>query len=193
MKTTTAIISKSKKPAIKRNIKKDSFTIVAIGASAGGLEAITLFLKNISSTTGMAFIFVQHLSPDHKSLLVPLLSKSTKMNVQEVENMEKMEPNNVYIIPYNKEIEVVNGHIKLIPRPKNKLANLSIDVLFSSLALTHKKNVIGIILSGNGSDGTIGLKEMLRMRPQNLVVCLILPLKKELLILYYRLKKWRLK
>jgi two-component system CheB/CheR fusion protein len=160
MKTTTAIISKSKKPAIKRSIKKDSFTVVAIGASAGGLEAITLFLKNISSTTGMAFIFVQHLSPDHKSLLVPLLSKNTKMNVQEVEDMEKMEPNNVYIIPYNKEIVVVDGHIKLIPRPKNKLANLSIDVLFSSLALTHKKNVIGIILSGNGSDGTIGLKEI---------------------------------
>ena len=160
MKTTTAIISKTKKPSIKRVIKKDSFTIVAIGASAGGLEAITLFLKNISSTTGMAFIFVQHLSPDHKSLLVPLLSKDTKMKVQEVENMEKMEPNNVYIIPYNKEIVVVNGHIKLIPRPKNKLTNLSIDVLFSSLAFTHKKNVIGIVLSGNGSDGTIGLKEI---------------------------------
>ena len=160
MKTTTAIISKTKKPAIKRVIKKDSFTVVAIGASAGGLEAITLFLKNISSTTGMAFIFVQHLSPDHKSLLVPLLSKDTKMKVQEVENMEKMEPNNVYIIPYNKEIVVVNGHIKLIPRPKNKLANLSIDVLFSSLAFTHKENVIGIVLSGNGNDGTIGLKEI---------------------------------
>jgi two-component system CheB/CheR fusion protein len=154
MKSITTIISKSKKPAIKRSIKKESFTIVAIGASVGGLEAITLFLKNVSSTTGMAFIFVQHLSPDHKSLLVPLLSNNTKMNVQEVENMEKMEPNNVYIIPYNKEIEVVSGHIKLIPRPKNKLTNLSIDVLFSSLALTHKKNVIGIILSGNGSDGT---------------------------------------
>ena len=160
MKTSTTIISNTKKPAIKRITKKDSFTVVAIGASAGGLEAITLFLKNISSTTGMAFIFVQHLSPDHKSLLVPLLSKDTKMKVQEVEDMEKMEPNNVYIIPYNKEIVVVNGHIKLIPRPKNKLANLSIDVLFSSLAFTHKKNVIGIVLSGNGSDGTIGLKEI---------------------------------
>ncbi len=106
MKSTTVIISKNKKPAIKRSIKKDSFTIVAIGSSAGGLEAITLFKKNISSTTGMAFIFMQHLSPDHKSLLVPLLSKNTKTNVLEVENMAKIEPNNVYIIPYNKEIEL---------------------------------------------------------------------------------------
>ena len=82
------------------------------------------------------------------------------MKVQEVEDMEKMEPNNVYVIPYNKEIVVTNGHIKLIPRPKNKPTNLSVDVLFSSLALTHKKNVIGIILSGNGSDGSRGLREI---------------------------------
>ncbi len=140
--------------------KKNSFPVVAIGASAGGLEAITQLLQNLSSDTGMAFIYVQHLSPDHKSLLTTLLSKKTKMNVQEVEGIKKMEPNNLYVIPYDKEIEVTNGHIKLIPRPKNKATNLSIDVLFSSLAETHGNNVIGIILSGNGSDGTRGLKEI---------------------------------
>jgi len=138
----------------------NSFTVVAIGASAGGLEAVTLLLQNLSPETGMAFIYVQHLSPDHESLLVPLLSKKTEMKVQDIDDMEKLVPNNVYVIPYNKEIEVIDGHIQLIPRPQNKSSNLSIDVLFSSLAETHKENVIGIILSGSASDGTRGLSEI---------------------------------
>jgi len=136
------------------------FPVVAIGASAGGLEAITQLLQNLSPITGMAYIYVQHLSPDHKSLLTPLLSKITEMKVQDIDNMEKIKPNNVYVIPYNKEIEVVDGHIQLIPRPIDKSSNLSIDVLFSSLAETHKENVIGIVLSGSASDGTRGLKEI---------------------------------
>ena len=158
MKSQT--LTKGKKSNPKKNTKKGSFTVVAIGASAGGLEAITKLLQNLSPNTGMAYIFVQHLSPDHKSMLTSLLSKKTEMKVQEVEEMEKMEPNNVYVIPYDKEIEVTDGHIKLIPRPKNKPTNLSVDVLFSSLAETHKENVIGVILSGNGNDGTRGLKEI---------------------------------
>ena len=133
----------------------DSFTVVAIGASAGGLEAVTQLLKSISPTSGMAYIYVQHLSPDHESILSSILSKVTKMKVQDVEDMDKIEPNNVYIIPYNKGIEVTDGHIKLIPRAKT--FTLSIDVLFTSLAETHKENVIGIVLSGSGSDGGIVL------------------------------------
>ena len=136
------------------------FTVVAIGASAGGLEAITQLLQNLSPTTGMAYIYVQHLSPDHKSMLTPILSKVTMMKVQDIDNMEKMKPNNFYIIPYDKEIEVVDGHIRLLPRLKNRTTNLSIDVLFSSLAETHKENVIGIVLSGSANDGTRGLKEI---------------------------------
>ena len=136
------------------------FPIVAIGASAGGLEAITSLLQNLSPTTGMAFIYVQHLSPDHKSLLTPILSKATNMSVQDIEDMDKMLPDHVYVMPYNKDIAVTDGHIKLIPRPQNKTSNLSIDVLFSSLAETHKENVVGIVLSGSASDGTRGLKEI---------------------------------
>ena len=138
----------------------EPFTVVAIGASAGGLEAITQLLKNLSPTTGMAYIYVQHLSPDHKSMLTPILSKVTSMKVQDIDDMEKMVPNNVYVIPYDKEIEVTDGHIQLLPRPSNKKSNLSIDVLFSSLAETHKENVIGIVLSGSAHDGTRGLREI---------------------------------
>src|SRR3989338_1995975 len=159
-KKVPALVDKSAKVVHLSKPEKvlESFTVVAIGASAGGLEAITQLLENLSPETGMAYIFVQHLSPDHKSLLTELLSKSTKMIVQDVENMDKMAPNNVYVIPYNKGIEVVNGHIKLIPRPKGKPSLKSIDVLFTSLAETHKENVIGIVLSGSASDGTQGLR-----------------------------------
>jgi two-component system, chemotaxis family, CheB/CheR fusion protein len=105
----------------------------------------------------MAYIIVQHLSKDHKSYLTSILAKTTKMKVQEIDDMELMKPDNVYVIPYNKGIKVTDGHIKLIPRSKDGNA-VSIDILFSSLALTHKENVIGVILSGNLHDGTIGLK-----------------------------------
>jgi two-component system CheB/CheR fusion protein len=144
----------------EKELKKKSFTVVAIGASAGGLEAVTQLLKNLSPTTGMAFIYVQHLSPDHKSLLDVLLSKVTQMEVQVIDDMETMKPNNFYVIPNDKEIEVTDGHIKLIPRPKNRTSNFSIDLLFSSLAETHHENVIGVILSGSANDGTRGMKEI---------------------------------
>jgi two-component system CheB/CheR fusion protein len=142
----------------ERKVEKNSFTVVAIGASAGGLEAFSLLLKKLPVDTGMAYIYAQHLSPDHKSLLTTILSKITKMKVQEIDNMEKMEPNNVYVIPPNKVIEVVNGHIRLLPRIKKNIPNLTIDLLFSSLAETHKENVIGVVLSGYASDGMMGLK-----------------------------------
>ena len=151
-----------KKSASKRtstNKRNSAFPIVAIGASAGGLEAITELLKNLPSTTGMAFIYVQHLSPDHKSMLTEILSHATKMKVQEIDDMDKIKPDNIFIIPHNKGIEVVDGHIKLIPRANNSSA-ISIDILFSSLANAQKQRVIGIVLSGSGSDGAYGLKHI---------------------------------
>ena len=150
------IINGLEKP---QNTRANPFTVVAIGASSGGLEAISLLLQNLSPNTGMAYIVVVHLSPDHKSMLTSLLSKVTDMTVQDIDDMEKMQPDNVYVIPYNKGIEVTDGHIKLVPRSKSGAA-ISIDVLFSSLAETHKENVIGIVLSGSANDGTRGLKEI---------------------------------
>ncbi|MDP3437829.1 MAG: chemotaxis protein CheB, partial [Bacteroidales bacterium] len=136
-----------------------TFPVVAIGASAGGLEAMMELLKYLPSDTGMAFIYVQHLSPDHKSMLTEILSKKTKMKVQEIDDMDKIEPDNIFVIPYNKGIEVTDGHIKLIPRSESSTA-ISIDTLFSSLAHSQKERVIGIVLSGSASDGTLGIKEI---------------------------------
>ncbi len=154
-------IKKSKsKSAITRPLpSKNLFPVVAIGASAGGLEAMMELLKYLPSDTGMAFIYVQHLSPDHKSMLTEILSKKTRMKVQEIDDMDKIKPNNVFVIPYNKGIEVTDGHIKLIPRSESSAA-ISIDILFSSLAHAQKERVIGIVLSGSASDGTVGIKDI---------------------------------
>jgi len=153
MKTT----STKKISQAKKEIKENTFQVVAIGASAGGLEAMIDLLTHLPSDTGMAFIYVQHLSPDHKSLLTEILSKKTKMIVQEIDDMDKIEPNNVFVIPYNKGIEVNDGHIKLIPRSEGSVA-ISIDTLFSTLAEAQKERVIGVVLSGSASDGTLGMK-----------------------------------
>lgn len=134
-----------------------TFPIVAIGASAGGLEAMVEFLQHLPANTGMAFIYVQHLSPEHKSLLSEILAQKTDMQVQEIDNMDQITPNNLYIIPYNKGIEVSKGRIKLIPRADSSTAT-SIDVLFASLAQAQQQRVIGIVLSGSASDGTVGIK-----------------------------------
>lgn len=146
---------KKSTPVNKKKVKK--FPVVAIGASLGGLQAVSTLLKHLPGKTGMAYIYVQHLSPTHKSMLVEILARKTKMKVQEIDDMELMKPNNLYVIPHDRGIQVTNGHIKLIPRSKATVA-VSIDVLFASLALTHKENVIGIVLSGNATDGTEGLK-----------------------------------
>ncbi len=149
--------STKKKTTVKAEVKENSFPVVAIGASAGGLEAMIELLKYLPADTGMAFIYVQHLSPDHKSMLTEILSKKTSMIVQEIDDMDKIVPDNIFVIPYNKGIEVTDGHIKLIPRSENSAA-ISIDVLFSSLAEAQKERVIGIILSGSASDGTMGME-----------------------------------
>ncbi len=152
----TAAKNRKKSPS-RGIIKAMPFPVVAIGASAGGLEAVTQLLESLPSNTGMAFIYVQHLSPDHKSFLTSLLSKLTLMKVQEVKNKMLIEPDNLYIIPPDKDMLVAGGHIKLTPRTRDRVGNLPIDTFFCSLAENHKEGVVGIILSGSASDGTKGL------------------------------------
>src|SRR5688572_30868558 len=120
---------------------------------------MTELLINLPSDIGMAFIYVQHLSPDHKSMLTDILSKSTSMKVQEIDDMDKIKPDSLFIIPHDKAIEVTDGHIKLIPRSSDSSA-ITIDILFSSLAEAQNERVVGIILSGSGSDGTRGIKNI---------------------------------
>ncbi len=136
------------------------FPVVGIGASAGGLDAFKRLLKAVPENSGMAFVLVQHLDPNHESLLADLLQKVTSIPVLEISDDIKVEPDHIYIIPSNKMLIASDGILKLSPRPtKNKKdRNLPIDLFFSSLAEVHQSHAIGVVLSGTASDGTAGLK-----------------------------------
>jgi two-component system CheB/CheR fusion protein len=135
-----------------------SFPIVAVGASAGGLEAFTGLLQHLPVDTGMAFVFVQHLAPQHTSMLPSLLTRTTEMPVLEVQHGMPVEPNHVYIIPSNTLMSVALGVLKLEPRPEERGAPRPIDYFLRSLAADRKAAAIGVILSGADSDGALGLQ-----------------------------------
>jgi two-component system, chemotaxis family, CheB/CheR fusion protein len=149
---------KKAKPRLKKkNPRSKSFPIVAIGASAGGLEAISELLENLSPETGMAFVYIQHLDPTHKSMLSTILARFTKMKVLEAKHQMVLERNHVYIIPPNKNMAVSDGMLTLDARQAKPAAHMPIDNFFAILAENRKEEAIGIVLSGNASDGTLGL------------------------------------
>ncbi len=133
------------------------FYIVGIGASAGGLEALEKFFGNMPADSGLAFVVVQHLSPDYKSLMAELLSKHTQMPVYEVQDGMSVEPNNIYLIPRKKTMTIFHGKLHLTDRGQEQL-NLPIDIFLRSLAEDMGERAIAIILSGTGSDGTRGIR-----------------------------------
>lgn len=132
--------------------------IVGVGASAGGLEAFTRLLKRLPSTTGLGFVLVQHLDPQHESALTHILARATTMPVHEVTNNLQVEANHVYVIPPNAGLSIARGVLKLNPRPQTRTAVRSIDSFFESLAQDQHERAIGVILSGTASDGTTGLE-----------------------------------
>ena len=134
--------------------------IVGIGASAGGLEAYKRLLKSMPDDTGMAFVLVQHLDPTHESLMVELLSKYTPMPVLQVENAMPVQPNHIYMIPPNHFIEIRNGGLFLAEPVTKRGVRLPIDYFFTSLAEARKERAICIVLSGTGSDGAAGMRDV---------------------------------
>lgn len=136
------------------------FPVVGIGASAGGLEAFTKLLKHLPSNTGMAFVLVQHLSPQYESFLSEILSKVTLMPVVEVTNGMRVEQNHVYVIPPNVSMAIENSFLRLVPREEHERPHLAIDFFFRTLANDQKNDAIGVVLSGTGSDGAEGLKSI---------------------------------
>jgi two-component system, chemotaxis family, CheB/CheR fusion protein len=156
------------KPTSKKNVsakspekqtqKAKSSTIVGIGASAGGLEAFTQFLRNLPANTGMAFVLVQHLDPKHESMLTQLLSQKTKMPVTEAKGGMAVEHDHVYVIPPNRDMTISRAVLGLGPRTEARGHHMPIDHFFQSLAEDQKNRAIGVILSGTASDGTQGLR-----------------------------------
>lgn len=168
-KTTTG---KNEAPVGSKSTKKNAeeqragkqittqFPIVGIGASAGGLEAVEAFFTAMPEDSGMAFVLVAHLDPGHASILPELVQKKTKMKVCQVGDNMKIEPNRMYIIPPNKEMAVLNGSLQLLEMRQPRGLNLPIDTFFRSLAQDHGNNAICIVLSGTGTDGTLGLRNI---------------------------------
>lgn len=138
-------------------IRNDRY-IVAIGASAGGLEAIHEFFDNMPGSNSFSYIVIQHLSPDYKSLLVELVSKHTHMKVFEAGNDMMIQQDCIYIIPNNKTMTVRHGKLRLADKSIVKAPNTAIDIFLQSLAQDKKDKAIAVILSGTGTDGTKGIE-----------------------------------
>ncbi len=136
--------------------QKQSFPIVGVGASAGGLGAFTAFLKHLPPDSGMAFVLIQHLDPKQHSQLTDLLSKASRMPVLEVNADTAVKANHVYVISPGVSLSMSNGRLRAEPREPGR--NLPIDHFLRSLAHDKSSNAIGIVLSGTASDGTLGLK-----------------------------------
>lgn len=137
---------------------QNPFPVVGIGASAGGLEAVKRFLEVIPEQSGMAYVFVQHLSPDYESTLPEILSKSSRIPIHQIVENIHIERDNFYIIPANKIVTAVDGVLKLAPLDKKKHAGKVIDIFFSSIAAVHQSFAVGVVLSGTLNDGTLGLQ-----------------------------------
>ncbi|MDD5773892.1 MAG: PAS domain S-box protein [bacterium] len=133
-----------------------SFPVVGIGGSAGGLRAFKELLKNLPDKTGMAFVFIMHLLPEHKSALPELLSEVTKMPVSRVKNGMRVKANHVFVIPPDMNISISDGKLLLKNMTKTDLPHMPLDYFFHSLAKEIGMKAIGVILSGTGSDGTLG-------------------------------------
>lgn len=141
-----------------QKIDHDLFPVVGIGASAGGLEAVTALLRSMSSDPGMAFVLVQHLDPHHSSALADILSKTTSMEVREVVEGMAVCRNQVYVITPGTEIIIEGGRLRITPRPTTRTPQSPIDLFFTSLAADCGPRAVGVVLSGTGSDGTRGLQ-----------------------------------
>jgi len=137
-----------------------AFPIVGIGASAGGLAAFEAFFSGMPDDRdpGMAFVLVQHLAPDHKSILTDLIRRYTRMQVFEVEDGMTVQVNCAYIIPPNRDMAFLNGTLQLMEPAAPRGQRLPIDFFFRSLAQDQHDRAIGIVLSGTGSDGTLGVR-----------------------------------
>jgi two-component system, chemotaxis family, CheB/CheR fusion protein len=138
----------------------DLFPVVGIGASAGGLRAYTELLRYLPTDTGMAFVLVQHLDPNRKSLLSVILARATQMLVTEVQDGMPVEPNHVYIVPPNAKMTIAQGLLHLTPRGKGWEQYMTIDAFFLSLAEERGNKAIGVVLSGRKTDGARGLEEI---------------------------------
>jgi len=144
----------------RKPLQTESFRIVGVGASAGGLEAFTQLLRPLPIDTGMAFVLVQHLDPAHKSMLTDILTRETRMPVHEVRDKMTVEPNQVYVIPPNSQMSIRGGVLHIVPREESRESHMPIDYFLRSLAADKGPRAIAVILSGADADGAQALEDI---------------------------------
>jgi two-component system, chemotaxis family, CheB/CheR fusion protein len=145
-------------PAVKPAETKTGFPLIGIGASAGGLEAFEIFFKNVPADSGMAFVLVSHLDPSHASMLTEILQRITAIKVVEAGDQMAVAPDHVYIIPPNREMTIFHGVLQLSVPGQQRGLRMPIDTFLRSLAEDVGEKTIAVILSGTGTDGTLGLR-----------------------------------
>jgi two-component system CheB/CheR fusion protein len=137
-----------------------SFPIVGIGASAGGLEAVSELIAELPAATGMAFLLVQHLDPRHQSFLTEILAKKAAVAVETAADGTTMKPDHLYVIPPNATMTIADGVLRLRPRESGERPHMPVNILFRSLAEQHSHRAVALVLSGTNSDGAQGLEEI---------------------------------
>jgi len=152
IKSTASLIAKTS------DSDNNLFPIVGIGASAGGLEALEQFLSNVPDRSGMAYVVIQHLDPTHKGMLPELLQRISKMEVFQVKDRMIVKQNCVYVIPPNKTMSLIKGMLHLYKPTQERGQRLPIDFFLHSLGEERKELGIALILSGMGSDGSLGIR-----------------------------------
>lgn len=155
----------------KASPERTLFPIIGIGASAGGLDAFKRFVTSMPADSGMAFVLVQHLDPNHESLTADLLARHTTRQVVEARDQMPVEMNHVSMIPPNKYLTIRERVLQLSEPVLRRGLPMPIDNFFRSLAEAHEERAIGIILSGTGSDGTLGLKSIKYVIPIDREAC----------------------
>jgi two-component system CheB/CheR fusion protein len=140
------------------NPEKKSFPVVGIGASAGGLEALETFFDHLPPAPGMALVIIQHLSPKYKSSMGQIIQRHTSLTVQEVADGLEVAPDNVYFNSPDREVAIFKGKLHLMEPRTDQVVRLPIDYFFRSLAEDLGERAICIVLSGTGSDGTLGIR-----------------------------------
>ena len=153
-------LKKPAKVAVLEPAAPVAFPIVGIGASAGGLEALEHFLSHVPRNSGLAFVIVQHLDPTRKGIMPELLQRATGMRVFQVKDRTRVQPDRVYVIPPNKDMSILHGVLHLFEPAAARGMRLPIDFFLRSLAQDQQQQSIGVILSGMGSDGTLGLRDI---------------------------------
>ena len=160
MRKTAEPMPKAKSANTNSTDEESRVTIVGIGASAGGLQALEEFLRCVPNSSGLAFVIIQHLNPTHQGKLPEVLQRATVMQVIQAGHHMEVKPNCVYVIPPNRDLSILHGSLLLLERVVKQGLHLPINFFFRALASDQHVRAVCVVLSGMGCDGTLGLRDI---------------------------------